>query len=250
MLPLLYLWDSKAMYIGTSFETHVHAHNAYQVIVALDGMTKVEVEGLWIETAFIIIRPNTKHRIKLFGVVALLLIEADDAEIAKNFELENLSAKTLLDLNNCYFNLYSSEEALQLFNTIVLEVGLSSGEVRASIDERITKCLRYIEKNLKNELSMESVCKINGISESTFSHLFSKELGLPFRRYVLWKRLKESISLYLKEEKSLTDIAIEMGFADQAHFSNSFKDVFGVKPTFIFRSKLRILHSLKRIKIS
>ena len=250
MLPLLYLWDSKAMYIGLSFETVVHAHNAAQIIVALEGTIKVEIENSWLENSIFVIRPNTKHRIRLYGTVALLLIDAEDTRMEFDSITGELSRTTMASLKNCYARAYSTEEALQLFHSIISDIGLSEKINPVAIDERIQRCLEYIEQNLKEDLSMESICKINGISESSFSHMFSKEVGLPFRRYLLWKRLKESIAVFLREKKSLTEISVEMGFSDQAHFSNSFKDVFGVKPTFIFRNKLRILYGLNRIKIS
>ena len=250
MLPVLYLWDSKAMYIGPSFDTGVHSHNAHQVIVALDGKTKVEIDNYWSEDSIFVIKPNTKHRIHFLGHVALLLIDSEISKLEDSFIPNGLKLESLANLKSCYSQPVSSEDALQLFLDIIQEVGLSNITISKSIDERIVKCLKFINLNLKEELSMETVCKFNGISESSFSHLFSKEVGLPFRRYVLWKRLKESISLYLKDNRTLTEVSQEMGFSDQAHYTKSFKDVFGVKPTFIFRSSLKILYRLKRLRIS
>jgi AraC-like DNA-binding protein len=236
------------MYIGTSFETGVHAHNAYQIIIALDGKTKVEIEGKWIENSLFIIKPNTKHRIQLLGNVAMLLIDAEDSRLT-TYAQSLVSLNVIAKLKNCYSHPFETINALKLFEEILSELGFGSIETSPVSDDRIQKCLDNIEVNLSEELDMESLCKQNGLSESTFSHLFSKQVGIPFRRYLLWKRLKKSISIYLNSRKSLTDVSQDMGFSDQAHFTNSFKDVFGIRPTFILRNKLRLLHSLKRLKI-
>lgn len=250
MLPVLFIWDSKAMYLGPSFDNGTHSHNAYQVVVALDGTTRVEIDGIWLENTIFVIRPNTKHRVQFFGVVAVLLMDAEVTTRGDDFIATRLRPDTLSELKACYAELYSSEQALAVYKKVTAEVGLAVDILNSSIDDRIKKCLNFINQNLNENLSMEMVCRLNGISESSFSHLFSKEVGIPFRRYVLWKRIKESISLYLKGNKSLTDVSLEMGFSDQAHFTKSFRDVFGVKPTFVFRNKLKILYYLKRIRIS
>lgn len=249
MLPLLYIWDSKALYIGTSFETAVHAHNAFQIIIALDGKTKVEIEGEWIENSLFVLKPNTKHRIQLLGNVAILLIDAEDSSLISKTQ-SSVSSKLIEELKRCYSSSYETLNALKLFEEVLYELGFGNTQSSSSRDSRIQKCLEYIEGNLGEELNMEFLCKANGLSESSFSHLFSREVGIPFRRYLLWKRLKKSISIYLEGRKSLTEVSQEMGFSDQAHYSNAFKDVFGIRPTFILRNKLRLLHSLKRLKIS
>jgi AraC family transcriptional regulator len=249
MLPLLYIWDSKAMYIGTGFETGVHAHNAFQVIIALDGKTKVEIEGTWIENSLFLLKPNTNHRIQLLGNVAMFLVDAEVSRLT-SITQGSISSKVIEKLKSCFLNPYETKYALKLFEEVLSELGFGSILNSSVKDDRIQKCLEYIEVNLNEELNMESLCKVNGLSESSFSHLFSKEVGIPFRRYLLWKRLKKSISIYLDGRKSLTEVSQEMGFSDQAHFSNAFKDVFGIRPTFILRNKLRLLHNLKRLKIS
>jgi AraC-like DNA-binding protein len=178
----------------------------------------------------------------------MLLIDAEDSRLT-TYAQSLVSLNVIAKLKNCYSHPFETINALKLFEEILCELGFGSIETSPVSDDRIQKCLDYIEVNLSEELDMESLCKQNGLSESTFSHLFSKQVGIPFRRYLLWKRLKKSIYIYLNSRKSLTDISQDMGFSDQAHFTNSFKDVFGIRPTFILRNKLRLLHNLKRLKI-
>jgi AraC-like DNA-binding protein len=65
------------------------------------------------------------------------------------------------------------------------------------------------------------------LSESRFSHLFVDQIGLPFRTYVLWRRLSSAVDR-MASGASLTNAAHEAGFADSAHFSRTFLRMFGI----------------------
>ena len=65
------------------------------------------------------------------------------------------------------------------------------------------------------------------LSESRFSHLFTKETGLPFRTYVLWRRLMQAVERRAAGA-TLTEAAHQAGFSDSAHFSRTFLRMFGI----------------------
>lgn len=68
-----------------------------------------------------------------------------------------------------------------------------------------------------------------GLSPSRVSHLFREEIGIPFRSFLLWSKLKRSL-LGVARGLSLTDAAHLGGFADSAHFSRTFTRMFGASP--------------------
>lgn len=61
-------------------------------------------------------------------------------------------------------------------------------------------------------------------------HLFKEQVGIPIRRYILWTRLQVSVQHVLQGE-TLTQAAHSAGFADSAHFSRTFSDMFGIRPS-------------------
>lgn len=65
------------------------------------------------------------------------------------------------------------------------------------------------------------------LSESRFSHLFVREVGLPFRTFLLWRRLMRAVE-GMAAGRSLTAAAHEAGFSDSAHFSRAFRRMFGL----------------------
>jgi AraC-like DNA-binding protein len=58
-------------------------------------------------------------------------------------------------------------------------------------------------------------------------HLFVEQTGLPFRTYLLWLRLTKAVAVFAGGG-SLTEAAHEAGFSDSAHFSRTFRRMFGL----------------------
>ncbi len=69
-----------------------------------------------------------------------------------------------------------------------------------------------------------------GLSASRFRFLFRQAVGMPFRRYRLWKRMA-IVMPALAAGDSLTMAAHGAGFASSAHLSAVFKDMFGLAPS-------------------
>jgi AraC-like DNA-binding protein len=67
------------------------------------------------------------------------------------------------------------------------------------------------------------------LSPDRFRHLFMKETGVGFRAYLLWQRLDCSLTAYV-DGQTLTEAAQTGGFADSAHFSRTFRRMFGIAP--------------------
>lgn len=73
-----------------------------------------------------------------------------------------------------------------------------------------------------------------GISASRLTHLFTEQVGVPLRRYVLWSRLRIAIS-EVQAGSDLTDAAHAAGFADSAHLTRTTREMFGLPPSALSR---------------
>ncbi|KAE9788871.1 helix-turn-helix domain-containing protein, partial [Escherichia coli] len=69
-----------------------------------------------------------------------------------------------------------------------------------------------------------------GMSARTFSRHFKKETGLPFSVWKQKMRILESV-LMLKKNKSVTAVALDVGYSSTAAFSYAFRQAFGVPPS-------------------
>lgn len=101
-------------------------------------------------------------------------------------------------------------------------------------DPRIAQALAALREEDASNLSLEHVARRVCLSPSRLVHLFREETGATFRRQRLWIRIIQSTTLATRTQ-SLTDIASASGFSDLAHYSRTFRRVFGVKPTSVVR---------------
>ena len=62
------------------------------------------------------------------------------------------------------------------------------------------------------------------------------ELGLPFRRYMLWRKLTRAM-LAIGRERSIADAAHGSAFADAAHLTRTFNEMFGIPPSVMMRGE-------------
>ena len=74
-----------------------------------------------------------------------------------------------------------------------------------------------------------------GLSPRQMREIFARDVGLPMRAYVRWKRLRRAIAAVM-EGASLSAAAVSAGFADSAHLTRVFREQFGVAPSQGLRS--------------
>jgi AraC family transcriptional regulator len=74
------------------------------------------------------------------------------------------------------------------------------------------------------------VAKTVFLSPSRFTHLFREEVGVPFRRYVLWRKFTRAV-LLIGRGATLSAAAHLSGFADSAHLTRTGYQMFGVAPS-------------------
>jgi AraC-like DNA-binding protein len=102
-------------------------------------------------------------------------------------------------------------------------------------DGRIGRAIGILERNLDRNLSLADVSSRLELSPGRFRHLFKKETGTTFSAFRLWTRVLAATRL-LARNPDLTWASHEAAFSDSAHFSRSFHQTFGLRPSEIFKS--------------
>lgn len=110
-----------------------------------------------------------------------------------------------------------------------------SGATSVTIDPRIQAALDFMKQQPDRKAPLAVIAATVGLSEGRLGHLFGEQIGIPIRRYLLWLRLVQAIDLLFKNV-SLTAAAHDAGFADSAHFTRTFRRMFGVTPSELFKN--------------
>jgi len=107
--------------------------------------------------------------------------------------------------------------------TIVSQVYESRSQVL------IDKAKNYIQSHLADpHLASKEIANEIFLSRSYFLYLFKKETGQTLMEYVKLLRIERAKELLFKSNKTITDIAFEVGFNNSNHFSNIFSKVVGI----------------------
>ena len=94
-------------------------------------------------------------------------------------------------------------------------------------DARIAKVVLAIERQPHAFHRLQDAAALSCLSPSRFRARFANEVGLPFRRYRLWRRMA-SVMRGVAEGGNLTQSAYRAGFSSSAHLSFAFKQMFGL----------------------
>jgi YesN/AraC family two-component response regulator len=91
---------------------------------------------------------------------------------------------------------------------------------------------RYLEQNLSEPLTLQSVCAVFGISQTYLSRLFRKYKNMSFNEYLTFIRVeKAKLLISGNRDMPLKDVASYVGFSDQFYFSKVFRSVTGIPPS-------------------
>ena len=95
--------------------------------------------------------------------------------------------------------------------------------------KHIAKVREYVTNRYSDDISLNKLAAVGGLSPYYLIHCFRKAFGLPPHAYQLQVRLQRA-KADLKSDASLAQIAIKHGFCDQSHFHRHFKRTFGITP--------------------
>lgn len=98
-------------------------------------------------------------------------------------------------------------------------------------NQLVVRAQEYIQKNFQKDLSLDDVSRQMDLSPYYFSKLFKEETGSNFVEYVTNLRIAQAKELLEKEEYSMKEICVQVGYSDPNYFSRIFKKNVGVTPT-------------------
>lgn len=245
--PRIILAGARAIYIGPGLALSPHRNAVATLAVALaapfeiawplspDRATEIRMTAL--------IPPNTLHHLVAAGPMMFVYL---DALVDDRGAIEvSISARpeAPAHISAACADIAKSHAASEVVPLLLAALGLDvhSGDMPSP---GIATALRAIDDRPNDFGSAKIAAKLAGMSESHFHRAIRRATGVPFRRYRLWRRLAIAATA-LKDGATLTDAAMEGGFASSAHFSTTFRRMFGIQPSLLVKAKAQfdIVHS-------
>lgn len=243
-----YLWDGGFLALGKSNWGVIppHAHHAIQIVVALDGEMAIQgARGDWRTGRGIIVRHDIEHSYDGKGALGAMIFV--DPESSEGVWLQTALGDDITVVPEARANVCAA--ALRTFVETPLEAMEMGDLIRHCVqslcagappsrrlDERVTKVLTAIQSSDDLRLSIEDAAAMVFLSPSRFAHLFKQQVGLPFRRYMLWRKLTRAM-LAIGKERTIAAAAHASDFADAAHLTRTFYQMFGIPPSVMMRGE-------------
>jgi AraC-like DNA-binding protein len=242
----VYLTKGRVLLIGDNLEDDEHSHHALQITVNLEHNHFVlRQRDRELEVQAAIIKPDQPHHAiasDSWRAVLLLDPQTDYARrIGQRFSAnEGIVILSETETDFCRHSLSSfigAAQSIEVADTAISAIldHLAGPSQRTTAPHpRIAKALLRIHQTQAQQLSLKQLATHVALSESRLSHLFKQEIGIPIQRYLLWYKVAAA-AFNIGRGMSLTDAAGAAGFADSAHFSRTFRVMFGLTPSQILR---------------
>jgi AraC-like DNA-binding protein len=106
----------------------------------------------------------------------------------------------------------------------------SSCVASAQDRRRATEVALWIDEQVHTPIDLDSAARRSGLSAFHFLRLFASVLGVTPHQYLVRSRLRRAARLLADAERSITDVAFDVGFADLSNFVRTFRRAAGVSP--------------------
>jgi AraC-like DNA-binding protein len=118
-------------------------------------------------------------------------------------------------------------------------------EARAYDRRRAVEAALWIDANAHGPIDLESSAEEFGLSPFHFLRLFAKVLGVTPHQYLIRSRLRRAARLLADDTRPITEVALDVGFADLSNFVRTFHRAASVSPR-SFRQAARGHHGVLR----
>ena len=215
------------------------------ISIVLDGHAEIMLEGKWIQI------PN----FTIYGLLEKsqkIRMSSSFREIAFGFKPYNL--KHLIPYNIAEFSKGKTENMDNVFNKYVLEklkydinCSANDHELVSILEEFIIKHIVDYSYKGRAEFAYNSI--LNGdiysvqhlaenlnLSTTSVRNLFKEAIGISPKELMKSSRLEKVMSHNISFKSELTQLGLEYGYYDQAHFIKDFRSILGMTPKEYFKN--------------
>ena len=247
----------------TQKEFTYHYHDFHKVVIFISGKAAYHIEGKTYQLNpwdILLVNRHAIHRPEIDSSVPyerfILWIQNDIPwqELLKCFQKANDRSYNLVRLNpilqekmkDILSELESSAQSdgygkdlliqslflqfMVYLNRIFLEKQYIFDKKSYTFDSQIASILQYINHNLKEDLSVETLAARYYVSKYHLMRKFKEETGYTLHNYIINKRLLMARTL-ISEGMPVTKAAKESGFAEYSTFSRAYRKQFKAAPS-------------------
>lgn len=251
-IPSLNEFEFQIKYTETNQKMHVneidlHTHNEFEIYVNVSGDVSFLVENNLYDLTrgdVIIARPGEQHHCvyrsdaphKLYWILFdcrknenVFDFDFDGNYISPQGDFREELLELCHALHDCPI---SDEEKIYSFFrilTILKKSKRGHSEMQSVLSPELSNILKYIDRHIREEVTIASIAKEFYMSQSTLERKFKELLDIPPSEYIRRKKLVIATEL-LHEGKSVLNAGMSVGYSDTSYFIEIFKRYYGITP--------------------
>ena len=243
----LSIWRDRFIYMSPYFLGEQSCRPSTVILIGTDGDFELESSGNKHSGRAFLIGSNVARTLSANNT-SLYSLNVDPINPYARKLREVLNGQDILDLQprmnetagqharnsmsgkrTCHELRHSSEVILQaLFPEII---------GAPPLDRRVDMVASWLHTHIPQVAELKKLSALCGLSESRLTHLFTDEVGISIRQYLLWIKMRYAAELFVRN-KTLSEVAHEIGFSDSSHLSRTFTRYFALTPSYLANNKL------------
>ncbi|MFI0430683.1 AraC family transcriptional regulator [Mariniflexile sp. HMF6888] len=219
-----------------------HAHTRAQLISCNTGIMEVVTKNnIWIVNSLqsVWIASNEEHQVYFPNNVKVNTAFIDESKLG-NLPKDSFAFETsdflksilekIISFSNPNIFTQQQNRIIEVFLDELSDLKPSKTFLPTSQDKRIKLVLDTLMNDLSSQHTIDYYASKSFVSPRTLSRLFNKELGMSFGDWKMRLKLMEAVK-QLGENKSVKEIAFDLGYENVSSFIVTFKKNFGKTPT-------------------
>ena len=219
-------------------QRHGHSHTYHQLVLPVLGSIAIELQGYKGHVSVgqcVVIQSGTTHHFH--------------ANESARFIVADLTAlpENLLSMSTCVFSISSPLKTYlgfienQLQHQVAKDIEnsmiqmfmllLAEQESGGKLDSRIRNVLHYIQEDLSQALSIETLAKVACLSATQFKTRFKQSVGVTVQQHITEQRMLKAKALLTHTDTPIQLIAEQVGYTDVSAFSRRFSTFYGLSPS-------------------
>ena len=241
-----------------------HVHQFIQLCFVMDGVANVSVDGdkrILTAGEFAVIHPFRNHIIESLdncvmwtGVISDKLLNGFGSQIAEYVWGEDFvfrGSESLVEYvkNHLpperYISMPMGDDSAPvynlraLFNAVMEEYTRKvPASTKPNYNSALGRIYEYVEKHFKEDITINDVAQGLGYSPKYISHTLALIPDSNFRKILNSRRIFNAKWWLLNSEKTVLEIALQAGYAQERTFYRAFKQETGMTPC-EFRAKFK-----------
>ena len=140
------------------------------------------------------------------------------------------------------------QEIVELTGVMMLDFAERMRDIKKadSFSIHVRRTVDYIYQNLGEHLTLQMAAEHEKIDPSYLSRLFSKEMKMPIKAYILRSKVTTAQNILIFSDFPISEIAVSLGFSSQSAFTAAFRKISGMTPL-QYRNKYSVEYALSSL---